>query len=78
MLVFGFSVSNISSDTDAPQVLISPTLAEVVGFSMGFRNGSNYTLGVEISPGGQWQIGLQLVAWHGEDFSCLLAFYIVL
>ena len=33
---------------------------------------------VEISPGGQWQIGLQLVAWHGEDFSCLLASYIVL
>ena len=33
---------------------------------------------VKISPGGQWQIGLQLVAWHGEDFSCLLASYIVL
>ena len=33
---------------------------------------------VEISPGGQWQIDLQLVAWHGEDFSCLLASYIVL
>ena len=33
---------------------------------------------VEISLDGQWQIGLQLVAWHGEDFSCLLASYIVL
>ena len=44
----------------------------------GAATGAGGVLFVEISPGGQWQIGLQLVAWHGEDFSCLLASYIVL
>ena len=33
---------------------------------------------VEISLDKQWQIDLQLVTWHEEDFSCLLASYIVL